>query len=77
MMIRTTAMMIMMMLLLQCVPVEILDLWQLEVLKLRDNPLTELPHDIDCLKNLRVLVASYCLLTTLPPKSVGSTINFV
>nr|KAG5694653.1 hypothetical protein BaRGS_003931 [Batillaria attramentaria] len=48
-------------------PMEILDLWQLEVLKLRDNPLVELPSDINRLINLRVLVVSYCLLTTLPP----------
>ncbi|KAL8588853.1 hypothetical protein ACOMHN_011568 [Nucella lapillus] len=48
-------------------PTEILDLWQLEVLKLRDNPLTELPPDIDRLRNLRVFVCSYCLLTALPP----------
>ena len=51
----------------QYLPVEILDVWQLEVLKVRDNPLVELPQDIDRLRNLRVLVASYCLLTALPP----------
>ncbi|KAK7090541.1 leucine-rich repeat-containing protein 63-like [Littorina saxatilis] len=51
----------------QYVPMEILDLWQLEVLKLRDNPLVEIPQDIDRLRNLKVFIASYCLLTTIPP----------
>ncbi|KAK3095277.1 hypothetical protein FSP39_012616 [Pinctada imbricata] len=47
-------------------PREILDVRQLEILKLRNNPLREIPTDIHRLRNLRILVASFCLLTNLP-----------
>uniref|UniRef100_A0A2C9KTQ7 Leucine-rich repeat-containing protein 63 n=1 Tax=Biomphalaria glabrata TaxID=6526 RepID=A0A2C9KTQ7_BIOGL len=50
----------------QYFPLEVLDISNLEILKLRNNPLTELPPDIIKLKKLRVLIVSFCLLTALP-----------
>ena len=54
--------------LLQYLPPEVLQLTNLEVLKLRNNPLQELPEDIGRLENLRELVVSFCLLSTFPPR---------
>ena len=53
-------------LMLQVFPVEVLNLQQLEILKLRNNPLRDLPNDIHRLKNLRTLVASFCMIESLP-----------
>lgn len=50
----------------QIFPREILEIQQLEILKLRNNPLRELPSDIHRLRNLRILVVSFCLLTNIP-----------
>ncbi|XP_071950183.1 uncharacterized protein [Antedon mediterranea] len=47
-------------------PGEILYLKQLEVLKMRNNPLKELPQDINRLTKLQTLVVSFCLITSLP-----------
>jgi len=48
----------------------VLDIPQLEILKLRNNPLTSLPSDIHRLKKLRTLVVSFCLLQSLPMRYV-------
>ncbi|XP_059164168.1 uncharacterized protein LOC131947097 isoform X2 [Physella acuta] len=47
-------------------PIEVLDLPNLEVLKLRNNPLIEIPGEIIKLQKLRVLIASFCLISALP-----------
>lgn len=47
-------------------PVAVLDVHQLEILKLRNNPLHELPADIHRLKKLRTLVVSFCMIQHLP-----------
>ncbi|XP_033001250.1 leucine-rich repeat-containing protein 63 [Lacerta agilis] len=47
-------------------PTEVFYLKQLEVLKLRNNPIKFIPDDICRMKNLKLLVMSFNLLTTLP-----------
>ncbi|XP_046336914.1 uncharacterized protein LOC124118719 isoform X1 [Haliotis rufescens] len=47
-------------------PLEVLEMSELEVLKLRNNPLIELPPDINKLGKLRTLVVSFCLMSSLP-----------
>ncbi|XP_078512148.1 leucine-rich repeat-containing protein 63 [Lissotriton helveticus] len=48
-------------------PEEIYDLENLEALKLRNNPIREIPRDVHRLRKLKYLVLSFCLLTSLPP----------
>ncbi|CAG5134868.1 unnamed protein product [Candidula unifasciata] len=45
---------------------EVMYLSNLEVLKMRDNPLVEIPANINKLQKLRVLTASFSLITDLP-----------
>ncbi|XP_071838060.1 uncharacterized protein [Apostichopus japonicus] len=47
-------------------PHEVLSFRNLEILKLRNNPLKELPQDIHKLVKLKTLVLSFCLISTLP-----------
>lgn len=47
-------------------PTAVLDISQLEILKLRNNPLHDLPADIHRLKKLRTLVVSFCMIQSLP-----------
>lgn len=51
-------------------PLEVLEMSELEVLKLRNNPLIELPPDINKLGKLRTLVVSFCLMSSLPIRYV-------
>ncbi|CAD5116590.1 DgyrCDS5467 [Dimorphilus gyrociliatus] len=48
------------------IPKEIFDLSLLTTLKLRDNPIRSIHHEIGRLNNLRVFVASFCLISSLP-----------
>ncbi|ESO92913.1 hypothetical protein LOTGIDRAFT_232977 [Lottia gigantea] len=48
------------------VPEEVLDIHQLQIFKMRNNPLLVLPDDIDRLCCLRTLVVSFCLISTIP-----------
>jgi Leucine-rich repeat (LRR) protein len=48
------------------IPSEIFLFEQLVVLKLRNNPIREIPSDIAQLRNLQVLIIPFCLLTHLP-----------
>ncbi|CAL1546904.1 unnamed protein product [Lymnaea stagnalis] len=48
-------------------PQELFHLENLTVLKMRNNPLYELPADINRLHKLQVLIASFCLIASLPP----------
>ncbi|XP_069061494.1 leucine-rich repeat-containing protein 63 [Pleurodeles waltl] len=48
-------------------PAQIYDLENLEVLKLRNNPIKEIPPDVQRLRKLKYLVMSFCLLSSLPP----------
>ncbi|XP_072466694.1 leucine-rich repeat-containing protein 63 isoform X2 [Notamacropus eugenii] len=48
-------------------PPEVLDLINLQVLIMRNNPIKEISPDIDALKSLTIFVISYNLLTSLPP----------
>ena len=48
------------------VPVEIYELHQLEVLKVRNNPITRLPDKFSALQNLRLLNLAYCKLKEWP-----------
>ncbi|KAH9490271.1 hypothetical protein Btru_035319 [Bulinus truncatus] len=50
----------------QIFPHEVLDLSNLEILKLRNNPIMGIPPDIVRLKKLRVLILSFCLISSLP-----------
>lgn len=47
---------------------KVCELTKLEVLKLRDNPIEEIPAEIQKLINLKMLVVSFCKLTALPSK---------
>ncbi|KAK2850495.1 hypothetical protein Q7C36_009278 [Tachysurus vachellii] len=47
-------------------PVELCELYKLEVLMLRGNPIVEIPAEIEKLINLKMLVVSFCKLTALP-----------
>ncbi|XP_060091461.1 leucine-rich repeat-containing protein 63 [Heteronotia binoei] len=47
-------------------PTEVCDLKNLQILKLRNNPIKSIPEDIKKLKDLRTLVMSFNLLTELP-----------
>ncbi|XP_060573580.1 leucine-rich repeat-containing protein 63-like isoform X2 [Ruditapes philippinarum] len=47
-------------------PTAVLEISQLEILKLRNNPLHDLPADIHRLKKLRTLVVSFCMIQSLP-----------
>ncbi|GFO40033.1 leucine-rich repeat-containing protein 63 [Plakobranchus ocellatus] len=47
-------------------PLEVLNLSNLEVLKMRNNPMVEIAVDITRLQKLRVFIASFCLITALP-----------
>lgn len=51
---------------LNSLPVEVFNLRHLEVLKLRDNPIKEIPEGIHKLKKLRTFVISFCLISSLP-----------
>uniref|UniRef100_A0A8C5QLS4 Leucine-rich repeat-containing protein 63 n=1 Tax=Leptobrachium leishanense TaxID=445787 RepID=A0A8C5QLS4_9ANUR len=51
---------------LQRFPIEVFKLENLEVLKLRNNPITEIPPGIHNLKKLRTFIMSFCLLSSLP-----------
>ncbi|XP_078416625.1 uncharacterized protein lrrc63 [Cetorhinus maximus] len=55
----------------QNIPAEIYGFSQLEVLNLRDNPITDISSDIVKLTNLRIFDISFCLVSTLP---AGATI---
>ena len=55
---------------LQVLPSRVLDVEHLTVLKLRNNPLKEIPYEIARLKNLKSLVFSYCLISELPIRLV-------
>ena len=50
----------------QHIPFDIFDIANLTVLKLRNNPIHEITSDIAMLRNLRVLVVSFCMISTLP-----------
>ncbi|XP_022102059.1 leucine-rich repeat-containing protein 63-like isoform X2 [Acanthaster planci] len=58
-------------------PPELLTLRSLEVLKLRNNPLKELPYDIHRLSKLRTLVVSFNLITALPPSLFTLPLQFL
>ncbi|XP_038051222.1 uncharacterized protein LOC119724305 [Patiria miniata] len=58
-------------------PSEVLTLRSLEVLKLRNNPLKELPFDIHRLSKLRTLVVSFNLITSLPPSLFTLPLQFL
>ncbi|XP_056411365.1 leucine-rich repeat-containing protein 63 isoform X2 [Hyla sarda] len=47
-------------------PTEVYNLEQLESLKLRNNPIKEIPYGIHKLKKLRTLIVSFCSLSSLP-----------
>lgn len=47
-------------------PTAVLDITQLEILKLRNNPLHDLPADINRLKKLRTLIVSFCMIQSIP-----------
>ncbi|EDV22037.1 uncharacterized protein TRIADDRAFT_59607 [Trichoplax adhaerens] len=51
-------------------PSELYELKYLEVLYLRNNPIPEIPTDIDRLSNLKTLGASHCLLNSLPERNL-------
>ncbi|XP_069496485.1 leucine-rich repeat-containing protein 63 isoform X2 [Ambystoma mexicanum] len=48
-------------------PTEVFDIENLEVLKLRNNPIKSIPFDIHRLRKLRQFIMSFCLLSALPP----------
>ncbi|XP_076809144.1 uncharacterized protein LOC143452165 [Clavelina lepadiformis] len=47
-------------------PHEVLFCREIQVLKFRDNPLSNIPSDISRLQRLRTLILSFCCLTALP-----------
>ncbi|KAG2457254.1 LRCH1 protein, partial [Polypterus senegalus] len=51
---------------LNCFPTEVYNIRYLEVLKLRDNPIKDIPAGISKLSRLRTFIISFCLLETLP-----------
>ena len=51
---------------LQMIPLEVCDMHQLTVLKMRNNPLVDIPVEIGKLVGLRVLVLSFCLVSSIP-----------
>ncbi|CAF0740069.1 unnamed protein product [Brachionus calyciflorus] len=48
------------------IPSELLDITQLEAIKLRSNPIKYLPDKFAILQNLKVLCLSYCLIKEIP-----------
>ncbi|KAM3933079.1 leucine-rich repeat-containing protein 63 [Leptodactylus fuscus] len=47
-------------------PTEVYNLEHLESLKLRNNPMKEIPYGIHKMKKLRIFIASFCSLSSLP-----------
>jgi hypothetical protein len=47
-------------------PQELFNMYQLEAIKLRSNPIKFLPDKLSCLKNLKILQFSFCQLKFLP-----------
>lgn len=45
---------------------QVYELTQLEVLKMRDNPIEEIPTGIHRLTRLKTFVISFCKITSLP-----------
>ncbi|XP_064800430.1 leucine-rich repeat-containing protein 63 isoform X3 [Oncorhynchus masou masou] len=56
-------------------PVEVYELTQLEVLKMRDNPIEEIPTGIHRLTRLKTFVISFCKITSLPSESESCAVG--
>lgn len=53
--------------LMQNIPTIVFEIENLQILKLRNNPIREIPYEIGQLTRLRTLVLSFCILSDLPP----------
>ncbi|XP_014678334.1 PREDICTED: leucine-rich repeat-containing protein 63-like [Priapulus caudatus] len=51
---------------LQEIPAEVMRCLQLQVLKLRNNPINAIPTELCQLQQLHTLIVSFCLVSTLP-----------
>jgi len=59
----------------ESIPEELLEIPNLEILKLRNNPIRVIPEGISQLTKLRNFVLSFCRLTSLPQRFVISIID--